>query len=165
MEKSRVSAEIPVRWDLKGISCKVQLEVLLLQEEYPAGWIYVHKSIFKASKMLTGAGRSRTAGDSQRHHKNMLWKSSGGIGEGREGNQPLGHESLEGVETGKSGWEVRAAGGEGVVYQGCNKKPEFQVGEHWARLVTLKKGDTTCVPGRERSEVHRKGHHTQMCCV
>lgn len=77
--------EIPVRWDSKGTSCKVQLELLLLQEEYPVGWVYVCEGTLKASKM---AGSSRTASDSQRHHRSVLWKTSGREGEGREGTNP-----------------------------------------------------------------------------
>ena len=79
-----------MRWDLKGTSCKVQLEVLLLQEEYPAGWVYVHKDTLKAGKMATGAGSSRTANDSQRQRRSVLWKNSGGKGEGKEGTNPQG---------------------------------------------------------------------------
>lgn len=69
-------------------TCPAELKVLLLQKEHPVGWVYVHKGTLKASKMAIGAGSSRTTNDSQRYHMNVLWKSSRGKGEGREGTKP-----------------------------------------------------------------------------
>lgn len=56
-ERIGISAEILVRCDSKSVSCKVQLELLLLQEEHLAGWLYVHKGTLKASKMAAGASK------------------------------------------------------------------------------------------------------------
>lgn len=52
-----------------------------------SGMAHVHKGAFKASKMKIGAGSSSTARDNQRYHMNVLWKSSRGKGEGREGTK------------------------------------------------------------------------------
>lgn len=102
-ERIRVSAEIPVRWDSKGTSCKLQLKVLLLQEECPAGWVYVHKGTLKARKMATGAGSSRTASDGQRHCRSMLWKRNRGKGEGRDGTNFQGTGPWSGPKLGCPG--------------------------------------------------------------
>lgn len=132
-EKSRVSAEIPVRWDSKGTSCKERLEVLLLQQQCPAGWMCVHKGSLKASKMVSGAGSSRAASDSQRHHRSVFWKSSGGKVEGRQRSKPREANPWSGTKPGCPG-----------------QKQEEQVGEDLCQIsCSTDRGYDACPQGKE----------------